>query len=346
MKVRRLAATRLILTIVSGALLLTIVPPGRSATFPAGLSGGDNYALLQSAQRQFDAGNYAYAIQTFQSALEQSPNSAQIYYWLGRSYFEVRDYDKAIANGEKSVSLDGRSSIYHHWLGREYGAKADRDRSFLVARKVKKELEAAIQLNPANIAARRDLLDFDLTAPWVLGGDKVEAKAQVDAIAAIDPIQGHVAQAIFYMDGAKRPDLAESEYRQILAAKPSQLEPYLEVAGFYEGQGNASGLQATVDAARRVGPNDPRVTFFSAVAKILTGAGQSQADEDLKSYIASTPVRSDWPSHAAAREWLGRLYEKEGKPAEAAEQYRASLQLDPQRKDARARLQQLEKGAR
>jgi hypothetical protein len=65
----------------------------------------------------------------------------------------------------------------------------------------------------------------------------------------------------------------------------------------------------------------------------------------LKSYIAGTPERSDWPPHAAAREWLGRLYESQGKRAEAAEQYRASLQLDPGRKEASARLHQLEKAS-
>jgi len=68
-----------------------------------------------------------------------------------------------------------------------------------------------------------------------------------------------------------------------------------------------------------------------------------RAEEYLKSYLASTPDRSDWPSHAAAREWLGRLYEAEGKNVEAAEQYRAALQLDPGRKEARARLKHLEK---
>ncbi len=63
----------------------------------------------------------------------------------------------------------------------------------------------------------------------------------------------------------------------------------------------------------------------------------------MKSYLASTPDRSDWPSHAAAREWLGRLYEAQGKRADAAEQYREALQLEPKRKEARTRLEKLEK---
>jgi len=78
---------------------------------------------------------------------------------------------------------------------------------------------------------------------------------------------------------------------------------------------------------------------------VLSGSEPVRAEEYLKSYLASTPERSDWPPHAAAREWLGRLYESQGKRAEAAEQYRAALQLEPGRKEAMARLQKLEKAS-
>jgi tetratricopeptide (TPR) repeat protein len=63
----------------------------------------------------------------------------------------------------------------------------------------------------------------------------------------------------------------------------------------------------------------------------------------LKAYLESTPDRSDWPSHALVRNWLGRLYQAEGKRTEAAEQYRTALQLDPTLKDTKARLEQLAK---
>jgi Tfp pilus assembly protein PilF len=76
---------------------------------------------------------------------------------------------------------------------------------------------------------------------------------------------------------------------------------------------------------------------------VISNSEQARAEEYLKSYLASTPDRSDWPSHASAREWLGRLYEAQGKRSEAAEQYRDALQLEPGRKQVRARLEQLEK---
>jgi tetratricopeptide (TPR) repeat protein len=79
---------------------------------------------------------------------------------------------------------------------------------------------------------------------------------------------------------------------------------------------------------------------------VLANNNLADAEKDLKAYLASTPERSDWPSHASARDWLGRLYEAQGKRSEAAEQYRAALQLDPDRKETKARLQNLEKGTK
>lgn len=305
----------------------------------------DVSGMVRVAERQFESGNYASAIATLQSAALQSPLTAEAYYWLGRCYLEIRDYDSAIANAEKAVALDAKNSLYHEWLGRAYGGKADNDKSFLVARKVKKEFQEAVRLNPSNVPARIDLEDFCLNAPWIVGGNKDEAKDQADAIVALDPVEGHVARAKFDVGALKKPDLAETEYRQILAAKPDKIEPYLEVAGFFAEQNKPADLQTTIEAAEQVNAKDPRLIFFRGVRLVLAGTDLSGAEEDFKAYLASTPDRLDWPPHAAAREWLGRIYEAQGKPAEAAEQYRAALQLDPGRSQARSRLQKLEKAS-
>jgi tetratricopeptide (TPR) repeat protein len=305
----------------------------------------DASAQIQTAQRQFNAGNYSAAITTLQSAVTQNPNSAEAYFWLGRTYYEIRDYDNAIAAAEKSVTLDAKNSVYHQWLGTIYGGKADRDRSFSYARKVKKEFEEAVQLNPQNISARRDLEEYDLQAPWVVGGNKDEAKAQVDAIAALDPIEGHLARGVYDTDGAKKSDLAEKEYREILAAKPAKIDAYLEVIAFFQQQNKPADMDTAIQAAALVAPNDPRLGYWRGASLTLANSNLADAEKYLKAYLASTPDRSDWPSHSAARGWLGRVYEAQGKRSEAAEQYRAALQLDPNDKDAKTRLDRLAKSA-
>jgi tetratricopeptide (TPR) repeat protein len=337
--VMRLSIAHVALIVVLAGFAMPVVRP----VFAAG-SAPDASAAIQTAQHQFNSGNYTAALKTLQGAAAQNPSGAEVQYWLGRCYYELRDYDNAIVAGEKSVELDPKNSLYHQWLGTIYGGKADRDRSFSDARKVKKEFEEAVRLDPSNVQARRDLAQYLVEAPWVVGGNKDEARNQVTAIEGIDPIQGHLARADFELE-SKKPELAEKEYREVLAAKPKQIDPYLEVITFFVHQNKPADLEAAIQAAAQVAPNDPRLNYARGVLGVLSSKDLSRAEEYLKSYLASTPDRSDWPSHASAREWLGRLYEAQGKRAEAAEQYRAALQLDPKRKEAKARLEKLEKSS-
>jgi tetratricopeptide (TPR) repeat protein len=325
---------------ISAALLLVA---GRVLSPALAAPAADTAALIRASEKQFESGTYATAITTLQSAISQSPSSADAYYWLGRCYYEIRDYDRAVTNAEKSVALDSKNSLFHQWLGRIYGGKADRERSFFLARRVKREFAEAIRLDPSNITARRDLEQFCIDAPWIVGGSKDEAREQADAIVALDPIEGHLALAVYDQEEIKRPDLAGNEYRQVIDAKPKTLDPYLEAADFFQGQNKPSDMEVAIQEASQVSPKDPRLSYYRAVADVLSGQDLTRADEYLKSYLASTPDRSDWPSHASAREWLGRLYEAQGRRADAAEQYRAAMQLDPGRKEAKSRLERLEK---
>jgi tetratricopeptide (TPR) repeat protein len=303
----------------------------------------DASAIVSQAQQQFDNGNYSGAISTLQPAALQTPLDGEVYYWLGRNYYELHDYDNSVANLEKAVSIDPKNSVYHQWLGEAYGGKADKERSFSLARKVKKEFQAAVSLNESNTQARRDLEEFCLDAPWIVGGSKDEALEQANAIAAVDPIAGHLAHALYFREAMKSNPQAENEYKQVLAAKPKKLEPYFEVADFYVAQNRPADVETAIQAAAAVSTNDPRLGFYRGVEGVLANQNLPDAERDLKSFLATTPDRSDWPSHASARVWLGRLYELLGRTADAAEQYRAALQLDPGRKDARVRLDKLGK---
>jgi tetratricopeptide (TPR) repeat protein len=299
-------------------------------------------AALESAQQQFNAGKYTAAIRGLQTAVAQAPQQAALYYWLARCFYELHDYPNAVAQAERAIKLDPNDSECHLWLGRAYGRQAERERSFWLARKTKHEFEEAVRLNGRNLPARRDLMEFYATAPWVVGGSKEKAQEQLSAIAAQDQVEGALARAEYDKD-QKRYDLAEGEYRRVMDWKPDHPNPYLEVADFYARKDDPTQMNAAVEAAARVDPTDQRLPYYRGVVLVLTANRLSEAEQDLKAYLASMPERSDLPSHAQAREWLGRLYERVGKRIEAAEQYRAALQLDPTLVGARASLERLEK---
>jgi tetratricopeptide (TPR) repeat protein len=341
----RVKCHRATVVILGLAAVVGVTAPGAPAAGMGNSSASPESASapLQLAQREFGAGNYPAAIAMLRSVVSQDGMNAEAFYWLGRCYYETRDFDQAIAYAGRAVALQPQNSVYEQWLGRDYAAKADCDKSYFAARKIKKRFEKAVELDPRNVSARRDLAEFCAQAPWIVGGDEDEAVRQIDAIAAIDPVEGHLARAWFDAQVLKKSDLANSEYKQALAAKPGDPQPYFDAVVFYRQQNRPSEMNAVLDAVARVRPNDPRLTFYRAEAMIIAGTNFDRAAEYIKSYLASTPDRSDWPSHARARVWLGRLYEIEGHHAEAAEQYRASLQLGPGRASVQTHLERLEK---
>ncbi len=345
MKSKVSGGAQIALTSVALAIL-SLAPPSMAGWRGANGNAVDVSGIIDTARQQFDQGQYGAAVATLQSAQSQNPTSAETCFWMGRALFEIHDYDGAIAQFQKAVNLNGNVSRYHQWLGRAYGNKADKDKSFFVARNAKRQFETAVKLDPSNVAARRDLAEYSMQAPWIVGGSKQEALAQAVAIAAIDPVQGHLVKAEYYSMVQKNPSKAAIEYQQVLAEKPDGVEPYLEAAAFFGQQNKLPEMKSAIDAAAQLHPNDPRVTFYRGIYSVLSSTSLDGAEEEIKSYLASTPDRSDWPSHSSARDWLGRLYQQQGKPVQAAEQYRAALQLDPQNQDARARLQQLEKAVR
>jgi len=263
-----------------------------------------NEATIQTAQSQFDAGNYKAALDTLSTALAKSPNDAPLHYWSARSNYELRDYDRAISESETAVKLDPKNAEYNRWLGRAYGAKAEQSRSFFLARKVKQAFEAAVRLAPGDIAARRDLMQYCVEAPWIVGGDKDKARQQIDAIAAIDPIQGKMARAA-YLATDKQWKAAEAEYVSLIGQHPQNLDAYMEAADYFTGRNDANNLERVINAASQIGPQDPRLSYYRAVVLVLRQSELPTAAKLLQAYI-SVPERSDYPSHRSATEWLRR----------------------------------------
>jgi tetratricopeptide (TPR) repeat protein len=297
---------------------------------------------VQSAQQDFQAGHFAQAAATLDQAASSIPNDATLYYWLGRSYYEMKDYQKASQNMEQAVKLNGQDSDYHYWLGKIYGQMADSHRSLWLGIKTRKEFETAIQLNPKNVLARRALVEFYTGAPWIVGGSKNKARDEIAAIGAIDPVQGQLAQADYdHMVGDVTG--AEREYEKVLAADAPDPVEYYEAADYFAARGNAPELKRAIDDVQRIAPNDPRLGYYQGVLLTLEGSHLEEAETYLKAYLAATVDRTDYPSHANARTWLGHVYEQMGRRLAAAEQYRAALQIDPDSGFAKKSLQSLEK---
>src|SRR5215467_1801893 len=223
---------------------------------------------VDTAQTYFGAGQYNAAIEMLIGAHRVAPNDGDINYWLERSYYEARDYDLAVMYGEQTIKSSPQNAEYHRWLGRAYGAKAEQSHSFFLASKVKKAFEMAVTLDPLNIDARRDLMEYLVEAPWIVGGDKDKAKQQIEFINKLDPVEGRLAQAAFF-SAEKKWKEAQIEYLAALDQRPGKIDAYMEAADFFSDRKDADHLQHALDGAARLGVHDPRLDFYRAVVLLL-----------------------------------------------------------------------------
>ncbi len=292
---------------------------------------------LEAARTLFDQGRYNEAESLLRAETDKPPQRAVLYYWLGRCAFELQDNDQAVNNAERAVELEPKVAAYHHFLARAYGHKAEHSNWFTglsLARKASHEFLEAVQIDPNNVLFERDLISYYIRAPGIAGGGEEKADTQIARLFAIDLVQGHLARLELFEEKRKW-NLAVEESQAVLAAKPKDAGPYLEVAEYYETHEDSTGMRNALEAIPKNAPVDTRVSFYRSVADILAGDHLQEAETSLKSYLANVPQRrEDHASRSASHRWLGRLYEKLGRRDTAAYEYRMAIDLDPDDKAA------------
>ena len=118
--------------------------------------------------------------------------------------------------------------------------------------------------------------------------------------------EGRLARAA-YLTAEKQWKSAENEYLAVLDQRPPHIDPYMEAAEFFAARKDVTHLEHAIDDASRMDSRDPRIGFYRGVILIMKGTDSAAAERLLKSYIASVPEKSDYPSHKSATEWLARL---------------------------------------
>lgn len=289
---------------------------------------------LADAQRDYNAGRYNRAVDALNNAIAKSPEDSSLHFLLGQSYYQLRQFMRAVTTLERAVQLSPKNSDYHDWLGKAYGRKAEESvflSAMTWARKTHREFEIAVELNPQNLEAQRDLVRFEMNAPGIASGGDDKALKHIEALEKIDSLQGQLARGEFLATKKRFPE-ADAAFAKILESGTDRVGVYFEVGDYYRDRQNADKLAEAVGSAERLDAEDRRLKFYKGILLVMQGKNSGEAEFSLKSYVATVPENSDLPSHAVAREWLGRLYDSQGRFSEAAEQYRLSLSLDPHNK--------------
>jgi tetratricopeptide (TPR) repeat protein len=302
-------------------------------------------SALDAAKAAYDRGDAHKAIEILNGAGAQQPNNGEIQLWLTKAYLEVKQYDDAIASAEKAVSIDPKNSVYHQWLGEAYGEKADHSSklsAFSWARKTQKEFDTAVNLNEHNFDADQDLIEYDCTAPSIVGGGEDKGQLLIQKVTTLDPAEGHFGQGVCK---AVKKDYAAAdvEYAKALESKPKTANRIYDIGDYFLQRGQGDKLLQVAAAGEALAPNDPRGKYYESVGWILQNQKLADAEKNLRDYLAAGPFQTSYPATWDVHYWLGRLQSARKNTAGAKSEYQEALKLNPKYKKAQEALKQLGK---
>lgn len=298
---------------------------------------------IERAKHLFDSAQYPEAkteLLALQRVNDRHPGAP---YYLGRIAFIENDGDEAIRQFERAVKLEEGNALYHAWLGnaiREVTPRASKLKMPFNARRMKKEWERAVALDPNQIDARYGLVQFYAFAPGVMGGSPEKAREQAAEIAKRSPMRGAIARAVIAEIG-KNAAAEEVAYREAIAAAPDSGAGYFGLAAAHARDGKATEAFATLDEYVKRRPDDRRAWYEVGRVAGTTGSELDRGEAALKKFIAAPPTDVRVATIAGAHYWLGQIAEKRGLKDAAREHYKAALKINQHNEPARRALDAL-----
>jgi len=303
-----------------------------------------------TAEKLIAAGHWKQARSLVESRIREAPGDPLANFLLSQIRNAFGDRSTPLPLAEKAVSLDGRTAKYHRQLAEVQGVMAQHANAFqqlLLARRFRKEIDAALALDPRDVQAWRDLLEFYLLAPGIAGGDRRKAAAIAGRIADIDAAEGFLAQARvaafhnpngetealllkaaavqppsyrarialaqFYLDAGfldssrGNANSAEAQARQAVQLSPGRVEAYAVLAQVYARRGAWKELESTLAYAVQEVPDDMVPYYRAAECLIAGGHDPERAERYLRIYLGQTPEGNEPPAAEAAR-LIGRIH--------------------------------------
>jgi tetratricopeptide (TPR) repeat protein len=306
-----------------------------------GMLAGQN-ADTASGVRLFEAGKFKEAKTVFEPAFKANTRDAAAAFYLGRIAMEERKNDRAADYFETATKLDAKNSTYFLWLGRAYGREAQSAnvlRQPGLAKKTRSAWERAIELDPDNLDARTDLIQYYVQAPGFLGGSTQKALDQAEEVRKRNALRGLLELGALY-ERDKRTADAEKAYLAASKEKSDRHVGEYRLGVFYQNTGAFDKAFELFESMIAANPNEFGALFQIGKTGAMSGQRLERAEEALHAYLQTTPGRND-PSLAAAHWRLGMVYEKRQDKPRAKSEYETALRLDPAFKQATESLKKL-----
>jgi len=140
-----------------------------------------------------DLGHHAEARRLLDTIVREEPHNHRALWNRGLVAMEDGEVDVALDWFERALAIDGNDADYHIWRGYAYVRKLERSnwlKKLVIAPKIRKSFERAVELAPTHLEARRVLMRYYEQAPVLLGGGKAKAREQQEAIRRLESESG------------------------------------------------------------------------------------------------------------------------------------------------------------
>ena len=261
-------------------------------------------ADLDQARKLYDRTEFEESLRVLKAIPQKD---APIYALMGQNYFMTGDYRKGTEALEKAVAAEPNNSNYAMWLGRLYGRRAEMAGPLGAmgnASKARQYFEKAVALEPTNIDALNDLLDYQLEAPGFLGGGLDRARATLALISRANPAEGLWAESKLD-EKRKQWSSAEEHLRQAVAIAP-QVGRLVALARFLARRGRYDESDQSFARAEQLAPDSPSLMYARAHVYIESHRNLDLAKDLLERYL-SADISADDPPKADARKLLRRI---------------------------------------
>ncbi|HYI08805.1 MAG TPA: tetratricopeptide repeat protein [Thermoanaerobaculia bacterium] len=276
------------------------------------------------------------------STLSSFAETAAEFAAAGRAARERDDDAKAAELFEKAIAADPKNAEYHFLLGVSYGDLAQKAgilKQAGLAKKTKAAFERAIQLDPNHTESRFALISYYLIAPGFMGGSDEKANEQAAEIKKRNAFDGHRAYARIHRHN-KKPELARKEMVEAVREQPNSPKAHYYLGNNYFTDDMYAEALHEYEYALKLDSAYMPAVFRIGVVAAETKTDHARGEASLKKYLAYKPAQ-DEPSHASAWFYLGKLYENQGRKADAKQSYAAALKLVPGAKDVKEALKRV-----
>jgi tetratricopeptide (TPR) repeat protein len=279
-------------------------------------------------EKLIDAGHWKKARAIVEARLSQNPNDALANFLLSQIRNAFGDYTTPLPLAEKAVALDGRVAKYHRQVAEATGLEAQHANAFrliILARQFRSEIDTAISLDPHDIQAHRDLLEYYLVAPGIAGGDVQKAGAMAKQIGQLDAAEGLLAQARV-ASFRKRYSETGDLLRQAAALQPSSYRARLSLAKFYAAPESFNAAMAITAAQDLQKLDAGRVEPYAILAQVYA----EQCDWNALDALLNESARQNPDDLAPYYRAAETLLAKGREPARVAHYLQVYLEHEPE----------------